>query len=83
MGSKKEFTLHNGKGVLYGRYSTDEFARKFKELSDRLTEAEKTIINILNESDKDYGMSEPAKFQVRRIRTICNEYLEEINENIN
>jgi len=43
MENKKEFELHNGKGVLYGRYSTDEFEKKYKKLYDENIELKKEI----------------------------------------
>ena len=46
MENKKEFELHNGKGVLYGRYSTDEYNRKYKELYDENIELRKEIIEL-------------------------------------
>ena len=28
----REFVLHNGKGVLFGRYSTEEFSKKYMKI---------------------------------------------------
>lgn len=60
----KEFELHNGKGVLFGRYSTDQFNKKYSDV----VAVNKTLKDKIEMADENpNSVTIPTEDQIKKL----------------